>query len=238
MSLHHFQELVEGKRRQVRGAFVSAMEDLVRAEIAGVGDLDAALQAISSETSRLADLGWVRVEPISEMAREWLARNPEGSLRRLAVRAVRSVRRMGYSAGLSTIQPILSGRKRKTRGFIYRAVARQLGRGGRIPEGDRIRSPRSLDAAGGTASPGSRRMAEAFSRAARSPRPPLANYLGEVRTYLGKPVRSSHLRGFLALRVERAYGIPRGRAARLLEPGDPPEAPEYLPEDDSDPDTD
>ncbi len=215
LSLHHFQELVDGKLRRVRGAILEAMEGLLRKEL-GSRDVEEEIEKVSCEPARLADLGWVRVEPIAMMAREWASNHPGASMRRLAFQVARSVRRMGYSAGISTLQPILGGRKKKTRGFIYRAVMRQLGRGSRIPEEHRVRSSRGIEAAAWGDETLLRRISRVISRSGDLPRPALGDYLRIARRCLGKPGHSPHLGSFLALRIEKAYKIPRRRVADLL----------------------
>ena len=44
------------------------------------------------------------------------------TMRKLAIQISRIVGELGYATSPNTIQPILGGHKKKTRGFIYRAI--------------------------------------------------------------------------------------------------------------------
>jgi hypothetical protein len=71
---------------------------------------------------RKRDLGWVRAEPLVDLATAWLEQNPGMSKRQLAIRLSARIREMGYSRSHDTLQPILGGCKKKTRRFVYRAM--------------------------------------------------------------------------------------------------------------------
>lgn len=219
MSLHHYQELVEGKARRVRRAFLVALEGLVRRDFPEVQNLEEDLAATSSDTRKLEDLCWVRAEPIAELAKKWIAEHLGISQRQLAIRVYKTVRRMGFSSTLNTIQSILGGWKKKTRGFVYRALLKQFGRTtARIPEQDLLRSPRSVDYA--VLHPGAddvaERLARILSPVRRRPRPDLGAYIKEARRYLRTSAHSLHLVDFLAVRIERVYKISRDKVAELL----------------------
>lgn len=66
-----------------------------------------------------------------------------------------------------------------------------------------------------------RRVSMIVSRDRGIPALPIDDFLDQARRCLKESGHSPHLRGFLALRMEGAYGISRARAARLLAaPGD------------------
>ncbi len=219
MSLHHFQELVDGKVRRVRRAFVIALEELVRRDFPEIQNLEEELATASSATHKLEDLSWVRAEPIAELAKQWVAEHPGISQRNLTIRVYKTIRRMGFSTTLNTIQSILGGWKKKTRGFVYRAMLKQSGRSAaRIPEQDLLRSPRTVDCA--ALHPGAddvaERLARILSPVRRRPRPDLGDYLKGARQYLRTSARSLHLADFLAVRMEHVYKISRQKASELL----------------------
>ena len=219
MSLHHFQELVEGKARRVRRAILVALEEMVRRDFPEIQNLEEELAAVSSATQKLEDLFWVRAEPIAELAKKWVSEHPGISNRKLAIRVYKTVRRMGFSSTINTIQCILGGWKKKTRGFVYRAMLKQFGRSAaRIPEQDLLRSPRTVDCA--ALHPGAddvaERLARILSPVRRRPMPDLGDYLKGARQYLRTSARSLHLADFLAVRMERVYKISRQKASELL----------------------
>lgn len=72
------------------------------------------------------DLCWVEASPIADLAKTWLLQHPGVSRRQLSIRVAKSVRRMGFRTGANTIQIILGGHKKRTRGFVYRAMLKQL----------------------------------------------------------------------------------------------------------------
>ena len=71
----------------------------------------------------------VACEPIAELGRQWLAAHPGVSARRLAHDLAARVGEMGYRVSPNGIQPILGGWKRRTRGYVYRAMLEQLQNG-------------------------------------------------------------------------------------------------------------
>ena len=85
-----------------------------------------ALDATLGNRTRLIDLSCVQAQPIALLAKRWLVVHPDASLRQLAIRVARSARDMGYATSPNTIQPILGGHKKRTRGFVYRAMLKQL----------------------------------------------------------------------------------------------------------------
>jgi hypothetical protein len=216
-SLHHFQELLEGRLGRVRRAVLEALERIVRDGL-GLRDLDAEIGKMDSGRPDRRDLEWVRAEPVAGMARDWVSRNPGTSFRRLAIRVAEEVRKGGFPAGVSTIQPVLGGWKKKTRGFVYRAVALQVGRQADIPDEFLIRSPRREEHAPSASLDPNTLARRIRARAKVESKPGIESYARHARRFLGKPRCSPHLRGFLLLRMEKAYRVSRRRASKLLAP--------------------
>jgi hypothetical protein len=132
------------------------------------------------------------------MARRWLAAHPGVSQRQLARRAYETLARMGYALSPNTIQPILGGRRKKVRGFVHRALLE-------LWDGWTARSPSSGERKRGLGSP-------VGNVATSDGEPSLTwrEFLRQVREHLPS-ARSPHLIPFLAVRVERLYGIPRAK---------------------------
>jgi hypothetical protein len=123
MNLHNLQRAVSGRPRQVRRLLQTVLEDLLRLDVPPSQDLDTALAITWRERERRRrDMDWVRVEPILELAKAWLEQHPGMNKRQLAIRLSARIREMGYSRSHDTLQPILGGWKKKTRGFVYRAM--------------------------------------------------------------------------------------------------------------------
>ncbi len=119
LSLPHIQNLVSGRTRGVRRGVLQVLEELVRQELHQGETLE---QEVAKVFPRMADLGWVEGESVAAPAREWVARHPGMTMRRLALRLAAVVRRMGYPMSHNSIQPILGGWKKKARRFVYRAM--------------------------------------------------------------------------------------------------------------------
>lgn len=123
MNLDYLQRAASGRPRQVRGQLQTALENVLRQQLPPSQDLDTALAATSRERERRKrDMGWVRVEPLVDLATAWLEQHPGMSKRQLAIRLSARIREMGYSRSHDTLQPILGGWKKKTRRFVYRAM--------------------------------------------------------------------------------------------------------------------
>jgi hypothetical protein len=123
MNLDYLQRAVSGRPRQVRGQLQEALEDVLRPDLPLSQDLDTALATTWRERERRRhDRDWVRVEPVVDLATAWLEQHPGMSKRQLAIRVSAKIREMGYSRSHDTLQPILGGRKKKTRRFVYRAL--------------------------------------------------------------------------------------------------------------------
>lgn len=119
MGLPHIQKLVDGRAQRVRHTVAAAIEDILREEMAAQsGRATVSAAHVANED----DLAWVQAEPIAQMALQYVADNPRMTMRKLSMQISRVVERYGYATSPNTIQPILGGHKKKTRGFIYRAM--------------------------------------------------------------------------------------------------------------------
>lgn len=131
INLHHLQALVDGKTRRVRRGILAALEDLLGEKFPGSQNLEEEIAKVSPQSPRMVDLTWVQAEPIATLARRWISQHRAFSRRQLAIRVSRTIRGMGYSSSHNTIQPILGGWKKRTRGFVYRAMLKQFDGGDR-----------------------------------------------------------------------------------------------------------
>ena len=122
----HLQRSVDGKTRYVRRALLLEMEGLLRQIVPGDHDLGGELARAEKGLTKQLDLCWVEASPIADLAKTWLLRHPGVSRRQLSIGVAKSVRRMGFRTGANTIQIILGGHKKRTRGFVYRAMLKQL----------------------------------------------------------------------------------------------------------------
>jgi hypothetical protein len=118
-NIKHLQKIINGESPRVRYAFLEAIEDVLRGESRDLPNVE---RELLRNEQRLADLRWVPAQPIAALGREWLGAHPGVSQRQLARRVWETLARMGYSSSSSTIQPILGGRRKKTRGFVHRAL--------------------------------------------------------------------------------------------------------------------
>lgn len=128
ISLDQLGRLVNGRTGRVRSRITSAMVELLRQECAGMQNLDEEIARLTSKTGRETDLCWVQAKPIAILARTWISEHPGFTMRQLAVRVWQTIRRMGYRRSVNSVQPILGGWKKKTRGFVYRAMLSQFKR--------------------------------------------------------------------------------------------------------------
>jgi hypothetical protein len=222
MALPQYQKLVDGQFQHIRRSILWAMEDMIRKALPPARDLKAEVDKALSDTEKFAVLQWVQAGPIAELSRKWISEHPGIRERALAVRTYKTARRMGYACTLYTIQCILGGRRKKTRGFIYRAMLKQFGRGpARIPVEHLItagqRAGTGMEAPGihdaGTA--GKNRSGTRARR--RSPVPTeLESSIQEARRYLRASPRSEHLEDFLAFRIACSHEVSRDRATAML----------------------
>ena len=120
IGLHRIQVLVNGKTRRVRCGLLAALEEMLGEVFPQ--NLDKEISKLSRDNPTIADLSWVQAEPIASLARKWISQHPQVSMRQLAIRVSRTIQQMGYSRSPSAIQLIVGGWKKKTRGFVYRAM--------------------------------------------------------------------------------------------------------------------
>ncbi len=119
MGLPHIQKLVDGRAHRVRHGVAAAIEGILQSDVAPVSDI---VVATSEPAVNELDLAWVQAEPIASMALKFVAGKPGMTMRKLSIQISRVVEQFGYATSPNTIQPILGGHKKKTRGFIYRAM--------------------------------------------------------------------------------------------------------------------
>ena len=119
MGLPHIQKLVDGRAHRIRHGVALAIEEILREEIAKQPVVPSEVPALVANE---LDLAWVRAEPIALMAQKYVAYKPRMTMRKLSIHISHVVERYGYATSPNTIQPILGGHKKKTRGFIYRAM--------------------------------------------------------------------------------------------------------------------
>lgn len=210
MSITHLQRAIGGKTPRIRRDLLSAMEALLESTLPEGRSVEEELQHAAWNGTKNVDLAWVSCEPIAALATEWLAQNPGSSMRQLAIRVAGTIKRMGYGSSHNTIQPILGGWKKKTRGYVYRAVLKQFPdrASDKIPD-EHIIGP----------IPG----AEFAPALPPTPRRRSAGRVPSLNTFLRKArkdlesAKSPHLLRLLALRAERIYGLPADEASAKLQ---------------------
>lgn len=202
LGIDHLQRSIAGKTDRVRADVVTALE-VVLSETLPEGVPGDDRIAASRSVVRETDLAWVQCQPIAELAKEWLTDNPEVSMRQLAMKVAASIRRMGYTTSHNSIQPILGGWKKKTRGYVYRAMLKQFGDRGnaKIPT-EHILSP----IARRTESPKSKAKISRSSSSPRAGSSGLADYVARVRSYLPNAT-SPHFVALAALRAQALFGV-------------------------------
>ena len=205
-SLHHLQELCNGHKDTVPRRLLDTLEAVVTEGLpAGKTLADAVADAENNERA-WADLQWVDSSPIVARARAWLLENPKTSQRQLAIAIAEAATELGFRTTHNTVQPILSGARGRTHGYIYRATIAQTGGSleAEIPEEHVLRSkrgeekPRRLKR---TKTPQRWKEAEAF--------------LAEARKQIASSP-SAQLASLAARRAERLFGIPQAEAKDLL----------------------
>ncbi|MFQ5937133.1 MAG: RNA polymerase sigma factor RpoD/SigA, partial [Acidiferrobacterales bacterium] len=216
VSLRRIQEALDGRAKNIRAALVREMEALLRVALPEGQDVDEAIVKASGNTMRLIDLHWVDAKPIAYLAKQWLAEHPEASMRQLAIRVAKTARRMGYETSHNSIQPILGGHNKKTRGFVYRAMLKQFpGNRQRVPTEHVLpshcaairlscRAPRTIRVRS------DRRLKARVGNGVNSPKDHLlAAYLGNMAEYT---VPTPEEESALARRIEETDG----KVQRLL----------------------
>jgi len=147
LGLDRIQEALDGKAKHVRRALIVEMEGLLGEALPEGHDLANEVAAAAQKQTRQTDLCWVKTEPISALAKGWVAQHPSATMRQLSIRVAKSARRMGYATSPITVQQILGGHRKRTRGFVYRAMLKQIPSSrDRIPE-EHILSPHRAERA-------------------------------------------------------------------------------------------
>lgn len=210
MSITHLQRAIGGKTPRIRRDLLSAMEALLESALPEGRSVEEELLETAWNGTKNADLAWVSCEPIAALATEWLAENPGSSMRQLAIRVAGTIRRMGYGSSHNTIQPILGGWKKKTRGYVYRAVQKQFAnrQSDKIPEEHIIGPIPGAEFAPPPTAQTKRRGGQKV--------PSLNTFLRNAKKDLGS-AKSPHLARLLALRAERIYGLPAEEATAKLQ---------------------
>jgi RNA polymerase primary sigma factor len=205
--LAQIQKAVDGRFKRVRHALIVEMEGLLRKSLPEGHDLPGEMAAARKQTTQI-DLCWVKAEPIAALAKAWLLQHTAATMRQLAIRVAKTARRMRYAASLDTIQPILGGHKKRTRGFVYRALLKQFeGAHDRIPEEHVVPAHRAGSTIARVSRPStekkpSRQSAKlAGGETARSNADPLAAYL---RSASRLPLLSAEAEVALARGIEEA----------------------------------
>ena len=126
IGIDQLQEIINHKRRKVRRSIVRALEDLLLEKLCNSRELERRIGTISPFSGAVQDLRWIRTGDITQLAGKWLSLHPGVSRRQLAVRLHKAIVKMGFSMSLGTLEQILHGRRRKTRGFVYRAMLEEL----------------------------------------------------------------------------------------------------------------
>ncbi len=125
-SFHYLQTLLNNGIGRSQKRILDALLSMVENSLPPHQSLDDALNKVSDGLATADALEWVKTEPIADLAQQWLKANPKSSKRQLAIRVAQTARKMGYAANFNTIQTILKGNTKHTRGYIYRAMLKQL----------------------------------------------------------------------------------------------------------------
>lgn len=225
LSLDHLQDLFHGRKDVVQSRVVNELEALVRSELPSGRSLEQAMAEAERSDERATDLHWVKAEPIARAAKAWLDEHPDMSRRALALKVAEVVRDMGYSTSHNTVQPVLAGTRKKTRGYIYRATMKVV-TGEETPSipdshvlrkrvGRAERPPIELErpaAEEGEAAEGAEARSEATAGITD---PELVEFLEEARRRLEESGDREEASS-AAMRAERLFGIPRAEAESII----------------------
>jgi hypothetical protein len=133
------------------------------------------------------------------------------TMRKLAIRVTSTIRRMGYSMSLNAVQALLGGHKKRTRGFVYRAMLKQFEarEEARIPDEQILKSLREASQVSHKYSVVSEKTLS--DKRGAGGKSSLKDYLSRAQEYLPQ-ARSRAFLKFVAFRAERLFGIPRDKA--------------------------
>ena len=150
-SLGHLQRLIDRTPDKIRVRIVQAVEETVRERYPDSAAFEAALKVASADDTSDADRAWVSVSNVVALAQKWKSQNPDKSLRQLAIALAKTAEEIGFPTSTNTLQPILGGWKKRTRGFVLRALELLMKRESRGLEvvGSRDATTTASDNAGG-----------------------------------------------------------------------------------------
>ena len=207
---HHLQDVANGKRPLVRASVELTIRELLKEKLSNPRELALEISRLSKESTSITDLCWVRSSPVVSMARDWLNKHEGVSIRKLSFILHERVLRMGYSISPASIQLILAGKRAKMRGFVYHAMAEEMGSTSVTIPGELLISKTWKDIPDSPSSPSIQSGLES-----NKSEPSLEEFLEEARRYLPK-ARSPHFLPFMAYRAANIYGIPRRRAEQMI----------------------
>ncbi len=126
MNFNHLQALLAGKGGRGPRRVLTVLEQLVADRLTPSMGIEEAVAKVRPGLVRSTEVEWVQAGPIAQLADQWLSEHPGVSIRQLAIRVAKTVRRGGYQASHNTIQKILAGHTTRTRGYVYRAMLKQF----------------------------------------------------------------------------------------------------------------
>jgi len=120
--LHHLQKLLNGRRRGGQRRVLGTLEEIVRAVLEPGETLEQALGA----SGNAGEFMWVDAAALVQLAHDWLAQHPGVSRRQLALALTSAASERGLETSHNTIQPILSGRRKRVRRYLHDVLAERL----------------------------------------------------------------------------------------------------------------
>jgi RNA polymerase primary sigma factor len=117
--LHHLQKLLNGRRHGGQRRVLAALEELVQSALEPGEPLENALEATHRERGGFE---WLDASEVVQLAALWLDEHPGVSRRQLAMALAQAAGDRGLATSHHTIQPILSGRRKRVRRFLRDAL--------------------------------------------------------------------------------------------------------------------
>lgn len=190
MTVGALSVLLYSPRPHVQHALTIAMEALLRKIGVDPDGMPGPVEARAA-VKRRADYAWVRTAPLVAAARAYVTQHPAVTRFALARRIAERLCRKGHRTRVGTIDPLLRGRQRVTRAFVYRATMVECTGApvGEVPPEHHIRAPNILAAAD--------------------------RFLADARAHFERSGDRTAAR-FNAVRAERRFGIPRDGAEALI----------------------
>ncbi len=121
--LHHLQKLLNGRRRGGQRRVLVTLETIVASVLQPGESLE---QALGESTREAGDFHWVEAANLVSASRRWLEEHPGVSRRQLAIALATVATERGLETSHNTIQPILSGRRKRVRRYLHDLVAERL----------------------------------------------------------------------------------------------------------------